>query len=41
VRPEIYEAIEGIWAGGDVRVLALGDPTIASGPFLRCIQREP
>jgi phage terminase large subunit len=33
VRPEIYEAIEGIRAGGDVRVLALGNPTIASGPF--------
>ena len=31
--PEIYEAIEGIRAGGDVRVLALGNPTIASGPF--------
>jgi phage terminase large subunit len=33
VRPEIYEAIEGIRAGGDVRVLALGNPTISSGPF--------
>src|SRR5258708_21818681 len=33
VRPEIYEAIEGIRAGGDVRVLALANPTIASGPF--------
>ena len=33
VRPEIYEAIEGIRAGGDVRILALGNPTIASGPF--------
>jgi hypothetical protein len=33
VRPDIYEAIEGIRAGGDVRVLALGNPTIASGPF--------
>ncbi|MGD1096533.1 MAG: hypothetical protein ABSB35_31640 [Bryobacteraceae bacterium] len=33
IRPEIYEAIEGIRAGGDVRVLALGNPTIASGPF--------
>ncbi len=33
VRPEIYEAIEGIRAGGDVRVLALGNPIIASGPF--------
>jgi ribosomal protein S27AE len=33
VSPEIYEAIEGIRAGGDVRVLALGNPVIASGPF--------
>jgi hypothetical protein len=33
VRPDIYEAIAGIQAGGDVRVLALGNPTIASGPF--------
>jgi hypothetical protein len=33
VRPAIWEAIEGIRAGGDVHVLALGNPTIASGPF--------
>jgi len=33
IRPDIYEAIEGIRAGGDVRILALGNPTIASGPF--------
>lgn len=33
VLPEIYEAIEGIRAGGNVRVLALGNPIIASGPF--------
>ena len=33
VRPDIWEAIEGIRAGGDVRVLALGNPTISSGPF--------
>ena len=33
VRPDIWEAIEGIRAGGDVHVLALGNPTIASGPF--------
>ena len=26
VRPEIFEAIEGIHAGGKVRVLALGNP---------------
>lgn len=33
VRNPIYDAIEGIRAGGDVRVLALGNPVIASGPF--------
>ena len=33
VRPEIWEAIEGIRAGGDVRVLALGNPTVRGGPF--------
>jgi phage terminase large subunit len=33
VLPGIYEAIEGIRAGGDVRVLEVGNPTIASGPF--------
>lgn len=33
VDPDIWEAIEGIRAGGDVRVLALGNPTVASGPF--------
>lgn len=33
VRPEIYEAVEGIRAGGDVRLLLLGNPVIASGPF--------
>lgn len=33
VRPDIYEAVEGISAGGDVRRLLLGNPVIASGPF--------
>jgi hypothetical protein len=33
ILPEIWEAVEGIRAGGDVRVLALGNPTISSGPF--------
>ena len=33
VLPKIFEAIEGIRAGGDVRVLALGNPVISSGPF--------
>jgi hypothetical protein len=33
VRAEVYEAVEGIRAGGQVHVLALGNPTMASGPF--------
>ena len=33
VSPEIYEAIASISAGGDCRILALGNPVIASGPF--------
>jgi phage terminase large subunit len=40
VRPDIFEAIEGIRAGGDVRVLMLGNPTIASGPFYEAFSRE-
>jgi phage terminase large subunit len=33
IDPKIWEAIEGARAGGDVRILALGNPTIASGTF--------
>ena len=33
IQGDIWEAIEGIRAGGDVRILALGNPVIASGPF--------
>lgn len=33
VKPAIWEAIEGARAGGDVRVLALGNPTVIGGPF--------
>lgn len=33
VHEGIWESIEGARAGGDVHVLALGNPTIASGPF--------
>lgn len=33
VLAEIYEAIEGIRAGGHVHVLLLGNPILASGPF--------
>ncbi len=33
VEPSVYHAIEGVRAGGDVRVLALGNPDVPSGPF--------
>ena len=33
VRPDIFEAWEGISAGGDVRHLLLGNPVVASGRF--------
>lgn len=33
VRGEIWEAMQGIRAGGDVRVLAIGNPTETGNPF--------
>lgn len=33
VQAEIWESIEGARAGGEVHVLALGNPTITGGPF--------
>jgi hypothetical protein len=33
VRAEVYESVEGIRAGGQVHVLALGNPTLSGGPF--------
>jgi phage terminase large subunit len=33
VEAKIWEAIEGARAGGNVRILAIGNPTISSGPF--------
>lgn len=40
VRALIYEAIEGIRAGGDVRVLCIGNPVIASGPFYEAFSTQ-
>ena len=40
IRPYIYEAIEGAQAGGDVRLLALGNPTISSGPFYDAFTKD-
>lgn len=33
---EVWDAIDGIRAGGSVRMLQLGNPTIPSGPFFDC-----
>lgn len=40
VRAEIWEAIEGIRAGGDVHVLAIGNPTEIGGPFHQIYQHQ-
>jgi hypothetical protein len=40
VRPDIFEAWEGISAGGDVRHLLLGNPVISSGPFFDIFYEE-
>ena len=42
VGADIYEAINGIRAGGDVRVLAIGNPVVPGGPFYEAFhgQRE-
>jgi hypothetical protein len=41
VRPDILEAWEGISAGGDVRLLLLGNPVISSGPFFDIFATDP
>jgi len=33
IQPDIWEAVEGNMAGGDVHLLSLGNPTIPGGPF--------
>lgn len=40
IRPDIYDAIEGIRAGGDVHVLAIGNPTAVGGPFYDAFHRS-
>jgi len=40
VRSEIYQAVEGISAGGDVHILALGNPVIAGGPFFEAFSTD-
>lgn len=40
VTGEIFDAIEGVRAGGDVRVIMTGNPTIAVGPFYDAYTKE-
>lgn len=40
VPPSVYNAIEGVRAGGDVRVLALGNPDVPSGPFYDAFTKD-
>lgn len=40
VRRGIFDAIEGVRAGGDVRVLMLGNPTERGGPFEAAFEEE-
>lgn len=40
VDPKIWEAMEGAAAGGDVRILAIGNPTISGGPFQDCFTND-
>jgi hypothetical protein len=40
IPPEIMAAIEGAAAGGDVRVVMLGNPTIPGGPFYEAFTRN-
>jgi phage terminase large subunit len=39
IRPDIWDAIEGVRAGGDVHVLMLGNPVIPSGYFFNSFGR--
>lgn len=40
VEDDIWEAIDGIRAGGDVRILALGNPTVSSGRFAQVFHEQ-
>lgn len=33
IEPEIWDSLEGVMAGGDIRLLKLGNPTVPSGNF--------
>ena len=40
IQPEIWDAMAGVAAGGDVRVVMAGNPTTPSGPFYDAFHRE-
>lgn len=40
VTPGVYAAIEGARAGGDVRILLLGNPDVPSGPFYDAFTKD-
>jgi phage terminase large subunit len=40
VAADIYEAIEGVLAAGDARMLMLGNPVVSSGPFYDAFTRD-
>ena len=40
VAADIWEAVDGIRAGGDVRVLAIGNPVIPGGPFYEAFHKD-
>jgi phage terminase large subunit len=40
IQPEIWDAVEGIMAGGKVHIVLAGNPTVASGKFFDAFNRE-
>ena len=40
VRPDIWEAVEGIRASGDVRLLVIGNPVQPGGPFFDAFTKD-
>ena len=40
IEQEVHDAIEGISAGGDVRILRLGNPVVPAGAFYDAFNRE-
>ena len=40
IQSDIWDSLEGMRAGGDVRILALGNPTIIGGPFYDVFRRN-